>query len=86
MRQECLNEHPLFSMVYARTGVAGWVEDFNDARPDLAIGYMMLAAYSATLKPQRTSALRHLESSPPISVAITMPMLDSQLTTPVDDG
>ena len=33
MREECLNEHLFFSMNHARAVVAGWVEDFNTARP-----------------------------------------------------
>ncbi|PJN92423.1 hypothetical protein CNY89_29860, partial [Amaricoccus sp. HAR-UPW-R2A-40] len=33
MRDECLNEHLFFSMNHARAVVAGWVEDFNTARP-----------------------------------------------------
>ncbi|PJN92966.1 hypothetical protein CNY89_24930, partial [Amaricoccus sp. HAR-UPW-R2A-40] len=65
MRDECLNEHLFFSMNHARAVVAGWVEDFNTARPHSAIGYMTPAAYAATLKPQRAPALRHLESSAP---------------------
>ena len=69
MRDECLNEHLFFSMNHARAVVAGWVEDFNTARPHSAIGYMTPAAYAATLKPQRASALRHLESSAPMPVA-----------------
>lgn len=69
MRDECLNEHLFFSMNHARAVVAGWVEDFNTARPHSAIGYMTPAAYAATLKPQRAPALRHLESSAPMPVA-----------------
>ena len=60
MRDECLNEHLFFSMNHARAVVAGWVEDFNTARPHSAIGYMTPAAYAATLNPQRAPALRHL--------------------------
>lgn len=58
MRDECLNEHLFFSMNHARAVVAGWVEDFNTARPHSAIGYMTPAAYAATLGPQRAPALR----------------------------
>jgi len=60
MRDECLNEHLFFSMNHVRAIVAGWVDDYNTARPHSAIGYMTPAAYAATLKPQRASALRHL--------------------------
>ena len=49
MRDECLNEHLFFSMNHARAVVAGWVEDFNTARPHSAIGYMTPAAYAAYL-------------------------------------
>lgn len=45
MRDECLNEHLFFSMNNARAVFAGWVEDFNTARPHSAIGYMTPAAY-----------------------------------------
>jgi hypothetical protein len=61
MRDECLNEHLFFSMNHARAVVATWVDDFNTVRPHSAVGYMTPAAYAATLKPQRASALRHLE-------------------------
>ena len=73
MRDECLNEHLFFSMNHARAVVAGWVEDFNTARPHSAIGYMTPAAYAATLNPQRAPALRHLESSAPMPVATVAP-------------
>jgi putative transposase len=62
MRDECLNEHLFFSMNHARAVVAGWVEDFNTARPHSAIGYRTPAAYAATLNPQRASTLRHPEA------------------------
>jgi transposase InsO family protein len=86
MRDECLNEHLFFSMNHARAIVAGWVHDFNTARPHSAIGYMTPAAYAATLKPQRASALRHLESSAPMPVASVAPRRKSQPTIPVAGG
>ena len=86
MRDECLNEHLFFSMNHARAIVAGWVEDFNTARPHSAIGYMTPAAYAATLKPQRASALRHLESSAPMPVATVAPTRNSQPRIPVTPG
>ena len=46
LRDECLNEHLFFSMNHARAVVAGWVEDFNTARPHSAIGSMTPAAYA----------------------------------------
>jgi putative transposase len=86
MRDECLNEHLFFSMNHARAIVAGWVEDFNTARPHSAIGYMTPAAYAATLNPQRASALRHLESSAPMPVATVALTRNSQPTIPVAGG
>ena len=80
VRDECLNEHLFFSMNHARAVVAGWVEDFNTARPHSAIGYMTPAAYAATLKPQRAPALRHLKSSAPPPVATAAPRRNSQPT------
>jgi len=56
MRDECLNEHLFFSMCHVRAVVAGWVHDFNTARPHSAIGYMTPRAYATTLKPQRAPA------------------------------
>jgi putative transposase len=81
-----LNEHLFFSMNHARAVVAGWVEDFNTARPHSAIGYMRPAAYAATLKPQRASVLRHIESPTPMPVATVAPTRNSQLTIPVAGG
>ena len=86
MRDECLNEHLFFSMNHARAIVAGWVEEFNTARPHSAIGYMTPAAYAATLKPQRAPALRHLESPAPPPVATVAPRRNSQPTIPVAGG
>ena len=86
MRDECLNEHLFFSMNHARAIVAGWVDDFNTARPHSAIGYMTPAAYAATLKPQRASALRHLESSAPMPVATVALTRNSQPRIPVTPG
>jgi putative transposase len=86
MRDECLNEHLFFSMNHARAVVAGWVEDFNTTRPHSAIGYMTPAAYAATLKPQRASALRHIESSAPMPIATVAPTRNSQPRTPVTPG
>jgi putative transposase len=51
MRDECLNEHLFFSMTHARAVIAGWVDDFNTARPHSAIGYMTPAAYAACAEP-----------------------------------
>ncbi len=86
MRDECLNEHLFFSMNHARAIVAGWVNDFNTARPHSAIGNMTPAAYAATLKPQRASALRHIESSAPMPVASVAPKRKPQPTIPAATG
>ena len=86
MRDECLNEHLFLSMNHARAIVAGWVEDYNTARPHSAIGYMTPAAYAATLKPQRAPALRHLKSSAPTPVATVALTRNSQPTISVTPG
>lgn len=86
MRDECLNEHLFFSSHHARAVVAGWVEDFNTARPHSAIGYMRPAAYAATLDPQRAPALRHLESSAPMPVATVALTRKSHPRVPVTPG
>jgi putative transposase len=86
MRDECLNEHLFFSMNHVRAIVAGWVGDYNTARPHSAIGYMTPAAYAATLKPQPASALRHLESAAPMPVATVALTRNSQPKIPVAGG
>jgi len=86
MRDECLNEHLFFSMNHARAVIAGWVEDYDTARPHSAIGYMTPAAYAATLKPQRATALRHPESSAPMPVATVALTRNSQPRIPVTLG
>lgn len=86
MRDECLNEHLFFSMNHARAVVAGWVEDFNTARPHSAIGYTTPAAYAATLKPQPAPALRHLESAAPMPVATVALSRNYQPRIPATPG
>jgi putative transposase len=86
MRDECLNEHLFFSMNHARAIVAGWVEDYNTARSHSAIGYMTATAFPATLKPQRASALRYLESYAQMPVATAALTRNSQTTIPVIPG
>ena len=46
----------------------------------------LAAAYAETLKPQRASALRHLESSAPMPVATVALTRNSQPTIPVAGG
>lgn len=86
MRDECLNEHLFFSMSHARAVIAGWVEDYNNARPHSSIGYRTPAAYAAFLDPQRASTLRHLECSAPMPVATVAPTRNSQAGIPVGPG
>ncbi|MBP1807802.1 transposase InsO family protein [Rubellimicrobium aerolatum] len=69
MRDECLNEHLFFSIRHARAIIAGWVHDYNTARPHSSLGYQTPAAYAEALRPQRPSTLRHGESSAPMAVA-----------------
>lgn len=61
-----------------RAVVAGWVEDFTTARPHSAIGCMTPAGHAATLDPQPAPALRHLETSAPMPVAIVALRRNSQ--------
>lgn len=86
MRDECLNEHLFFSMSHARAVIAGWVDDFNTARPHSAIGYMTPVAYAAILKPQRAPALRQSEGFAPTPVATVALSRNSQPTIPVVRG
>jgi hypothetical protein len=72
-----------FSVNHVRAMVAGWVDDLNTARPHSAIGHMTPAAYVATLKAQRASALRHLESSAPMPFATVALTRNPQPTIPV---
>jgi putative transposase len=76
MRDECLNEHLFFSMSHVRAVIAGWVHDFNTARPHSTIGYMTPVAYATTLKPPRAPA-------PVATAALTR---NSQPTIPVVRG
>ncbi|MCC5613297.1 transposase, partial [Nostoc sp. CHAB 5834] len=69
MRDECLNEHLFFSMNHARAVIAGWVHDYNTARPHSSLRYLTPAAFAETLRPQRASELRHLKSYAPMPVA-----------------
>ena len=86
MRDECLNEQLFFSMSHARAVIAGWVEDYNTARPHSAIGYMTPATYAASLNPQRAPALRHPESSTPMLAATVALIRNSQPRIPVTPG
>ena len=86
MRDECLNEHLFFSMNHARAVIAGWVDDYNIARPHSSIGYRTPAAYAALIDPQRAPALRHLESCAPMPVATVPTTRNSQPGIPVGPG
>lgn len=86
MRDECLNEHLFFSMGHAREIIAAWRAYFNTARPHSSLGYMTPAAYAASLKPQRPSALRSMKSSTPMAIAHAAQTRKSQLTIPVAGG
>jgi putative transposase len=78
-----MNEHLFFSTNHARAVIAGWVDDYDTARPHSAIGYMTPAAYAASLKPQRAAAPRHLGGSAPTPVATVAHARNSKLTIPV---
>jgi len=63
MRDECLNEHLLFSMGHARAVIAAWRADFNAARPHSSLGCLTPAAYAAFLKSQWPSTLHPVDVS-----------------------
>ena len=86
MRDESLNEALFFSLGHVRAVVAGWVHDFNTARPHSTIGYMTPAAYAATLKPQRAPALRQPGSFAPTPVAAVALSRNSQQGIPAARG
>lgn len=86
MRDECLNEHLFFSMNHARAVIRARVQDCNTARPTSSPGYPTPAAFAATLRPQRASALRHLKSSAPMPVAHGAGPRNSQPAIPVAAG
>lgn len=69
MRDECLNEHRFFTMNHVRVSIRTTVHDDNTARPHSSLGYLTLVVLADTLRPQGASALRHLKSSAPMSVA-----------------
>lgn len=47
----------------AGAGVARWVHDYNNARPQSSLGYQTPATDAEALRPQHPSTLRHGESS-----------------------
>ena len=49
MRDELLNETLFFGLDHARTAIAAWADDYNEARPHSALGYITPAAYAANL-------------------------------------
>jgi putative transposase len=48
MRDELLNETLFFDLDDARAKIAGWVADYNGARPHSSLKYLTPAAYAAT--------------------------------------
>ena len=48
MRDELLNESLFFGLAHARSAVAGWVRDYNVARPHSSLGYQTPAAFAET--------------------------------------
>jgi putative transposase len=49
MRDELLNETIFYDLDHARSVIARWVGSYNQSRPHSALGYLMPAAYAATL-------------------------------------
>lgn len=52
MRDELLNETLFLSLAHARVEIAAWVEDYNQERPHLSLGYATPAAIAAELDKQ----------------------------------
>ena len=76
MRDELLNETLFFGLSHARRTIAGWVEDYNNARPHSSLNYSTPAAFAAqfTASGLRAalpdgSALRPLASPAPQGVS-----------------
>lgn len=49
LRDECLNEHWLPTLLHARTEIEQWRREYNEEGPKDAIGGMILAAYAKHL-------------------------------------
>jgi hypothetical protein len=47
LTDELLNETLLLSMDHARVQIAAWMEDYNQERPNSALGYETPAAFAA---------------------------------------
>ena len=45
LRDECLNQHWFANLVEARRLIERWQDDYNEARPHSALGYVMPAEY-----------------------------------------
>ncbi|HNK14225.1 IS3-like element ISSpma3 family transposase [Sphingorhabdus buctiana] len=58
MRDELLNETLFLDLDHARTVIAAWAEDYNQARPHSALGYETPAAFAAELHKQWPVQLR----------------------------
>ena len=86
MRDECLNEHLLFSMGHARAVIAAWRADFNAARPHSSLGCLTPAAYAASLKSQWPSTLHPVDGSAPMAIAHAAQTRKSQHLIPVANG
>ena len=73
MRDELLNETLFLDLDHARTVIAAWAEDYNQARPHSALGYETPAAFAAELHKQWPAPLRPTGSAPQ-AIASTAPM------------
>lgn len=58
MREKLVNETLFLSMAHARVEIAAWVEDCNQERPHLSLGYATPAAFAAELDKQWPTSLR----------------------------
>jgi transposase InsO family protein len=49
MRDECLNEHLFTKLLHARTVIETWRREYNEERPQKALGGLTAEAYAKTL-------------------------------------
>jgi putative transposase len=50
MRDECLNANWSLNVATARRKILAWIQDYNEQRPQRALGYRTPCKYAAALK------------------------------------
>lgn len=68
MRDELLNESLFLGLADARTAIAAWIADYNNARPHSSLEYQTPAAFAARLTATgRSAALAHGSALRPVA-------------------